>query len=183
MLLVFFIVLSVVAGSLILRCRSAPQWRPCPLLYPVVSSASSEPIRAGLSGWCQSPVSACLLHWYCKQGAFVPLTLLSIFTTTPPSAIHNNRLSPSRGVVVRLPDGHRYGPPLLHDRSIVMRAVTTTPVDYLYARRWREQAKAIRKYRRAYIHIFLSVISYSFIHLNWYHVVFNYSHVCCQVKH
>lgn len=113
MLLVFFIVLSVVAGSLILRCRSALQWRPCPLLYPVVSSASSEPIRAGLSGWCQSPVSACLLHWYCKQGAFVPLTLLSIFTTTPPSAIHNNRLSPSRGVVVRLPDGHRYGPPLV----------------------------------------------------------------------
>lgn len=26
-----------------------------------------------------------------RQGAFAPLTLLSIFTTTPPSAIHNNR--------------------------------------------------------------------------------------------
>lgn len=63
-----------------------------------------------------------------QQGAFAPLTLLSIITTTPPSAIHNNRLSPSRGVVVRLPDGHYYGLPLLHDRSIVMRAVTTTPV-------------------------------------------------------
>ncbi|BBJ69922.1 hypothetical protein ECC18A13_p11640 (plasmid) [Enterobacter sp. 18A13] len=63
-----------------------------------------------------------------QQVAFAPLTLLSLFTTTPPSAIHNNRLSPSRGVVARLPGGHRYGLPLLHDRSIVMRAVTTTPV-------------------------------------------------------
>lgn len=45
-----------------------------------------------------------------------------------PSAIHNNRFTPSRGVVARHPDRHRYGLLLLHDRSIVMHADTTTPV-------------------------------------------------------
>ena len=62
-----------------------------------------------------------------QEGAFAPLTLLSIFYYTP-SAIHNNRFTPSRGVVARHPDRHRYGLLLLHDRSIVMHADTTTPV-------------------------------------------------------
>lgn len=62
-----------------------------------------------------------------QEGAFAPLTLLSIFTTTPhlPSITTD---SPSRGVVARHPDRHRYGLLLLHDRSIVMHADTTTPV-------------------------------------------------------
>lgn len=110
MLLVFFIVLSVVAGSLILRCRSALQWRPCPLLYPVVSSASSEPIRAGLSGWCQSrSLPACYTGTANRGPSFLwHYSVSSLLHPHPPSittdsAPHEASLSVCRTDIVMAP--------------------------------------------------------------------------------
>ena len=68
--------------------------------------------------------SSCMLHWYCKRG-LRSSDITQYFHYYTPSAIHNNR-SPPRAVVVTRTDTVMDF--LLHDRSIVMHADTTTPV-------------------------------------------------------
>src|SRR5205085_220076 len=98
-------------------------------LSPVTCSAGFEPNRAGLIGFRQSPGSSRFAPSHRNRGPSLHqrYPASSLLHPHPPSAAADS--TPHEVVVARLPAKHRHGLPLLHDRSFVMRAATTTPVD------------------------------------------------------
>ena len=113
---------------------------PCPIGYrtvwplrswlsPVTRSAGSEPNQAGLVGLRQSPGSSRFERLHRNRGPSLHrhYPASSLLHPHPSSAVGGSILR--RTAVARLPAGRHRGLPLLHDRSIAMRAATTTPVD------------------------------------------------------
>ena len=77
----------------------------------------------------QSPGSSCFARSHRNRGPSLHqrYPASSLLRPHPPSAAANS--APHGAVVARQPTEHHHGLPLLHDRSVVMRAATTTPVD------------------------------------------------------
>lgn len=102
-------------------------------LSPVTCSAGFEPNRAGLIGSRQSPGSSRFAPSHRNRGPSLHqrYPASSLLHPHPPSAAADS--TPREVVVARLPAGHHHGLPLLHDRSVVMRAATITPVDAVRA--------------------------------------------------
>lgn len=109
-------------------------------LSPVMCSAGFEPNRAGLIGSRQSPGSSRFAHSHRNRGPSLHrrYPVSSLLHPHPPSAAADS--TSHEVVVARLPAGHHHGLPLLHDRSFVMRAATTTRVDAIRAHHARLRA-------------------------------------------
>lgn len=77
----------------------------------------------------QSPGSSCLARSHRNRGPslYPRYPASSLLHPHPPSAVADS--TPHGVVVDRLPTARHHGLPLLHDRSVPLRAATTTPVD------------------------------------------------------
>jgi hypothetical protein len=77
----------------------------------------------------QSPGSSCFARSHRNRGPSLHqrYPASSLLHPHPSSAAADS--TPHEVFVARLPAGHHHGLPLLHDRSVPMRAATTTPVD------------------------------------------------------
>jgi len=77
----------------------------------------------------QSPGSSCFARSHRNRGPSLHqrYPASSLLRPHPPSAAANS--APHGAVVARQPTEHHHGLPSLHDRSVVMRGATTTPMD------------------------------------------------------
>jgi hypothetical protein len=98
-------------------------------LSPATHSAGFEPNQAGLVGSRQSLGSSHFVRSPRNRGPSLHqrYPASSLLRPHPPSAAADS--TPHEVVVDQLPVNHHHGLPLLHDRSVPMRAATTTPVD------------------------------------------------------